>query len=92
MKELLPNTNMDGWEELSFINGGKEFGIVVDTPQQLEEAIYKSLHKQEKQSNLLERLLYNPGKATDAAIEQLKKISMKNVITSRPPMPTYFSF
>ena len=92
LKELLPNTNMDGWEELSFINGGKEFGIVVDTPQQLEEAIYKSLHKQEKQSNLLERLLYNPGKATDAAIEQLKKISMKNVITSRPPMPTYFSF
>lgn len=91
LKEFLPVTNINGWENLSFINGGKEFGITVDVPQQLILAINESLKKQ-NQHNFLSRLLYNPGNATAAAIEQLKKFSRESVISTRPSVPTYFSF
>jgi SAM-dependent methyltransferase len=95
LKKHVPEIDMTGWEKFSFVNGGKEFGVTVDKPEELPSAIYSSLKTtdQLKQTDKLKNyLLYNPGKATEATIKQIQKILSENRKTLRPRISTFFSY
>lgn len=93
LKKHIPGIDIKSWENLSFVNGGKKFGITVDQPKDLVKAIYVSLNDVDtnKKTKLVDYLLYNPGKATDIAIKQIQQILFENKKTTRSHKSFFYS-
>lgn len=82
LKKLLPNEDMEIFSKTSHVNGGKEWGLVIDTPNELPNAIEEVLKQPElypkDPGKLREYLLYNPGKAAEVAADTIISIIKEN--------------
>jgi len=82
LQKLLPNEDMDIFSKKNHVNGGKEWGLVIDTPNELPDAIDKVLKNPElypkDPEKLREYLLYNPGKASEVAADTIISLLNKN--------------
>ena len=68
---------------------GREFGLVVSDPNELPAAIEDVLSHPDqyprRQAELPQRLIYNPGKAAEAAVSQIESLLAQRVRSRRPP-------
>ena len=87
LSTFFPNHNLSSWANRTAVNGGREFGVVVSRPEELPGAIKEVLaHPKEypkRQSELPQCLIYNPGKATEAAIKQIANLLAQRVRSRR---------
>jgi hypothetical protein len=71
LKRLLPNADVEELSRKNYVNGGHEWGLVIDTPDELPRAVSEVIEHPElypkDPEKLRSYLLYNPGRATDAA-------------------------
>ncbi len=88
LESLFPGSSASSWSNRTAINGGREFGLVVSHPRELPDAINKVLMNPElypkRRPEIQQYLLYNPGKATEAAVDQIDKILTDRVRSSCP--------
>jgi CDP-glycerol glycerophosphotransferase (TagB/SpsB family) len=88
LRAWFPGRDVSCWANRTVVNGGREFGLVVSTPSELPAAIDDVLdHPQDhprQPSALRDRLLYNPGRATEAAVDQIGALLGRQVRASRP--------
>ncbi|MBS1627466.1 MAG: CDP-glycerol glycerophosphotransferase family protein [Bacteroidetes bacterium] len=79
--------DIGNWDKINFINGGKEFGPVVTDIKELPLIIEDVFLHPDKypfnKKKLSNYLLYNPGKASDAAVNQINKLLLSNFKTNR---------
>jgi CDP-Glycerol:Poly(glycerophosphate) glycerophosphotransferase len=91
LPSLFPGHDVSGWSNETFINAGREFGIVVSTPDELPVAIDEVVNNPAKyprrKSELPGCLLYNAGRATEAAVTQIEKLLAMKVRSARPFAP-----
>lgn len=85
---IFPGRDTVSWSHRTSVNGGKEFGLVVSDIQELPEALKTVLanpdHFPRHQETLKQQLLYNPGRATEAAVDQIEDLLTRRVKTRRP--------
>src|SRR5262245_44574777 len=83
----LPGADVSGWSELSSVNGGREYGLVVSSPGELPEAIEQVLDEASQYPRMKDRLpqdlLYNPGSASRAAAEKIDELIRLGVRSKR---------
>jgi len=87
LRGLFPDLATDSWVTRTTVNGGREFGLLVSSPSELPDAISEVLAHPDKyprqKENLLSYLLYNPGKATEAAVQQMDLLLRQKVRSRR---------
>ena len=70
------------------INAGRNYGVIVNNLEELRSAVIRSLNYPQELSELRKKLhqllLYNPGKATEVAVNKIDELLRLNVITKRP--------
>lgn len=76
LKKLFPNQDVEALAQRNTVNGGKEWGVVVDHPQELPQAVSYALRYPGffASQNLRTRLLYNPGNAAKTAADTVLSI------------------
>jgi SAM-dependent methyltransferase len=81
LKRRFPRLDTSDWVNRTTVNGGKEFGLVVQNIKELPNAIRDVLGNYQKyplqQDRLKGYLLYNRGHATQAAVNQIMDILAK---------------
>lgn len=87
LKQRFPDKDVVSWADRTTVNGGKEFGLVVSDIQLLPQAIKQVLenpHKFPRKKRKIEKfLLYNRGKATEAAVEKIEELLACHVQSRR---------
>jgi SAM-dependent methyltransferase len=87
LKRQFPDRDTSSWVHRTTVNGGREFGLLVSNPGDLEGAIDYVLSNRGlfpyHQKKLGEYLLYNPGKATAAAVEKIEELLALHVRSRR---------
>jgi hypothetical protein len=87
LSKFLPGRDLSSWANRTTVNGGREFGLVVSRPEELPAAIEEVLAHPDKypkrQSELPHCLIYNPGKATEAAVNQIQSLLAQRVRSQR---------
>ncbi|HNM33978.1 MAG TPA: CDP-glycerol glycerophosphotransferase family protein [Chitinophagaceae bacterium] len=82
-----PGQNTNGWDKITFINGGKEFGPVVksiyDLPQVIAEVLSNYQAYPYNKDKLPNYLLYNPGNATNTAITKINELLVSSTKSLR---------
>lgn len=81
LKMCFPHEDTGKWPEITWINGGREFGTLVKNIDELPQAVTKALAVGQSDSfaqEMQQRLLYNPGKATANIIKMLGRLLMKH--------------
>jgi SAM-dependent methyltransferase len=88
LKQRFPDENTASWMNRTTVNGGKEFGLVVKDIYKLPEAIETVLSHPEmypkQKSRLKKILLYNPGRATEAAVDKMNDLLQSGLKSNRP--------
>lgn len=78
LRKFFPNENTSLWENNSFVNGGREYGLLVkDIKSELNDAVEKSLMlspSEETKLLMRERFLFNPGRGAEATVKLLKTL------------------
>jgi hypothetical protein len=80
--------DLSSWANRTTVNGGREYGVVVsccrDLPAAIEEVLTHPDKYPKRQSELPRCLIYNPGKATEAAVKQIQSLLAQRVRCQRP--------
>ena len=88
LAKMFPGHDCSSWVARSTVNGGREFGLVVAHPSDLPRAIDHVLSNPDqyprRRSELPGCLLYNPGHATEAAVQQIERLLAEGVRSRRP--------
>ncbi|MBF0117639.1 MAG: CDP-glycerol glycerophosphotransferase family protein [Desulfobacterales bacterium] len=88
LKKQFPHELASKWFNRSTINGGREFGLVVSSIDQLPQAIETVLSDltqyPKQQEKLKSYLLYNRGTGTQAAVDKIEELLNRNVKSRRP--------
>lgn len=88
LQTYFPGKDTQSWASRTTVNGGKEFGLVVEDFAALTTAIETVLASPAafplQQARLKSFLLYNPGQAADAAVATIEKLLAQGAVTSRP--------
>jgi len=88
LTSFFPRHDLSSWSQRTTVNGGREFGLVIHQPRELSQAIAEVFAHPEwypkRKSDLPHYLLYNPGKATEAAVNQIAKLLAQKVRSHRP--------
>ncbi len=88
LQKRFPDMDISSWAERNTVNGGKEFGLTIDSFHDLPDAIDTVLANPEnyprRQEKLKNYLLYNRGHASKAAVDRIEELLNKNVKTKRP--------
>jgi CDP-glycerol glycerophosphotransferase (TagB/SpsB family)/ubiquinone/menaquinone biosynthesis C-methylase UbiE len=75
LKKLLPDEDMEIFSRKNHVNGGKEWGLVINTPNELPDAIDEVIKHPElypkDPEKLRSYLVYNPGKAAETAVDTI---------------------
>jgi SAM-dependent methyltransferase len=88
LKKQFPDHDTAAWGSLTPINGGREFGLVVQTPGGLPAAIRFILehpgHYPPEPERLRDHLLFNFGRATQAAVDKMDGLLKADAKSRRP--------
>jgi SAM-dependent methyltransferase len=88
LAQWFPGRDVSAWEDRTTVNAGREFGALVssvaDLPCAIETALADREVTQPKRTDLRDYLLYNPGKATGAAVDQIERLLRDRVRSVRP--------
>jgi hypothetical protein len=88
LSTFFPGHDLSSWADRTVVNGGREFGIVVshteELPAAIEEVLADSYKYPKRKSELPHCLIYNPGKATEAAVKQIASLLALRVRSRRP--------
>jgi SAM-dependent methyltransferase len=88
LKQRFPDQETASWADRTTVNGGREFGLLVSDIRDLPKAVDTVLtHPEEyprQQDRLMRFLLYNPGRATEAAVQTIDKLLTDRVKSRRP--------
>jgi SAM-dependent methyltransferase len=88
LRGRFPGENTAAWAERTTVNAGREFGPLVKHPEDLPGVIEDVLARPEtyplQRERLRTYLLYNPGRATEAALRQLEAILAERPRSRRP--------
>ena len=91
LPSYFPDWDVSGWAARDAVNGGRAFGPVVDQPQDLPVAIedvFEHIEKYPfKKDELPRSLLYNPGNATEVAVEHIEALIDAGARSSHRPSP-----
>lgn len=91
LKKQFPDQDTASWSELTSINGGREFGLVIRTPGELPAAIRLILehpgHYPPEPEKLQNYLLFNFGRATQAAVDKMDELLKAGPRSRRPNRP-----
>lgn len=94
LKRTFPDKDTVAWSQRTTVNGGKEFGLVVNNFMELPEAIETVLAYPDEyprqQERLKSYLLYNRGRGTEAAVSKIEELLAKRVKSSRTKIRFYF--
>jgi len=78
LPKIIPHTDTTDWENLTFINGGKEFGTEVfdlnEIPIAIESALNTYPIQQEEHKKITDRLLFNPGRGAEKSVQIIIQI------------------
>ncbi len=74
LKKIIKDINVEEWEKLPFVNGGKKFGTTVDKPADIIPAIKRNRLSTPNMYSIRKRLLYNPGRASLHAALRIENI------------------
>jgi glycosyltransferase involved in cell wall biosynthesis len=84
LKKLLPDHDVESLSQKNFVNGGKEWGFVIDSPDELPKAISEVLSHPDlypkDPAKLRSYLLYNPGNATNVAVDTILSIFKRDLL------------
>jgi hypothetical protein len=87
LKKRFPDQDTASWSSLTSVNGGREFGLVVQTPGELPAAIESILehpgHCPPEPEKLREDLLFNVGRATQVAVDRMDELLRKGARSRR---------
>lgn len=91
-KIYFPNQDVRDWRNMTFINGGKEFGPIVknivDLPNVIEKVLNSYANYPYSSEKLPQYLLYNPGSATTVAVDAINSILISNPKSTRERIKT----
>lgn len=78
LPSYFPGRDVSGWSTRAAVNGGRSFGPVVKEPVDLPATIREVLDEPDRyprhKADLPDCLLYNPGRATEAAVAQMGQL------------------
>jgi len=84
LQRLFPDRYTAPWAHRTTVNGGREFGALVSRVERLPGVVREILARPGEyprdKERLLSFLLFNPGRATDAAVARIE-----DLLASRPP-------
>jgi len=77
LKMIFPHDDTENWSKRTTVNGGREYGVVVKNVDELQNAVENALQlgiQENKIRFLREKIIYNPGTASDVAAEKIKEL------------------
>lgn len=88
LPHMYPEVDTTSWKSRTSVNGGRQFGLVVSCPDELPKAVAEVLAHPETyprdKAALRDYLVYNPGNATEIAVEQMDQLLRDRVRSQRP--------
>jgi SAM-dependent methyltransferase len=88
LKRVFPEMDTESWARRTTVNGGKEFGLVVDKvedlPAAIETVIANPAEYPKQRERLQSFLLYNRGRAAEVAVATVEDLLARKVKTKRP--------
>ena len=83
-----PGKDVRTWKDRDTVNGGRQFGIVVKTPEELPSIVKRLLSERQGDqacaaAEMQSRLLFNPGRAAQAAVDRIDELLSSRAVSRR---------